>query len=182
MISLPLWASAIFVLYGVYGITGWIPTVMMQRGETFAASFSYGALIMGSSFFGTLACGYLADRLGRSREILTVWWCAGALCITVLALVNLHWLNVLCLAGAGFFIVGAQGGLNNFTAGSVRHRDPRHRCRLHAGVWTHRRGPRTVHQRAPPAGDTGLVCALRVARPGRSVRRAQRAVRAVGAA
>jgi AAHS family 4-hydroxybenzoate transporter-like MFS transporter len=117
MISLPLWFSAIFVLYGVYGITGWIPTVMMQRGETFAASFSYGALIMGSSFFGTLACGYLADRLGRGREILTTWWCAGAICITVLALVNLHWLNVLCLAGAGFFIVGAQGGLNNFTAG-----------------------------------------------------------------
>jgi AAHS family 4-hydroxybenzoate transporter-like MFS transporter len=117
MISLPLWFSAIFVLYGVYGITGWIPTVMMQRGETFAASFSYGALIMGSSFFGTLACGYLADRLGRGREILTIWWCAGAICITVLALVNLHWLNVLCLAGAGFFIVGAQGGLNNFTAG-----------------------------------------------------------------
>jgi MFS family permease len=116
-ITLPIWASAAFVLYGVYGITGWIPTVMMQRGETFATSFAYGALIMGSSFFGTLACGYLADRFGRTREILAVWWCTGAVCITVLAMVNLHWLNLVGLAGAGFFIVGAQGGLNNFAAG-----------------------------------------------------------------
>jgi AAHS family 4-hydroxybenzoate transporter-like MFS transporter len=35
----------------------------------------------------------------------------------VLAIVNVHGINMLCLAGAGFFILGGQGGLNNLTAG-----------------------------------------------------------------
>jgi AAHS family 4-hydroxybenzoate transporter-like MFS transporter len=44
--TLATWGAAFFVLFGVYGLTGWVPASMLARGDTFAASFGYGALIL----------------------------------------------------------------------------------------------------------------------------------------
>jgi MFS family permease len=116
--TLAVWATAFFILFGIHGLTGWIPTAMMQRGETFAASFGFGALIQLTGFLGSLLCGRLAERTGRDRSFLFVWWLGGALSVVVLALVNHHALNVMFIAGAGFCILGGQNVLNNFTAAS----------------------------------------------------------------
>ena len=116
--TLAVWATAFFILFGIHGLTGWIPTAMMQRGETFAASFGFGALIQVMGFVGSLLCGRLAERTGRDRSFLFVWWLGGALSVMVLALVNHHALNVMFTAGAGFCILGGQNVLNNFTAAS----------------------------------------------------------------
>jgi AAHS family 4-hydroxybenzoate transporter-like MFS transporter len=89
---------------------------MLARGETFAASFGYGALILMMNFVGTLAYSYFADRHGQGRAALVVWWIAGAIAAGILALVNIHALNFLCVGAAGFCILGGQGGLNNMTA------------------------------------------------------------------
>ena len=52
-----IWASAFLSLFCIFGLSGWIPTVMMQRGETFAASFGFGALMQIMSFVGALGSG-----------------------------------------------------------------------------------------------------------------------------
>jgi AAHS family 4-hydroxybenzoate transporter-like MFS transporter len=92
---------------------------MMQRGETFAASFGFGALMQIMSFFGGLALATLADRrFSLSPIYLALWWIVGALGVVTLVVVNTHGLNLAIVAAAGFFIVGAQHVLNNFTAGS----------------------------------------------------------------
>jgi AAHS family 4-hydroxybenzoate transporter-like MFS transporter len=114
--TLACWGAAFFVLFGIYGLTGWVPTAMLARGETFAASFGYGALILMMNFVGTLAYSYFADRRGQGRAALVVWWIAGAIAAAILAVVNIHVLNVLCVGAAGFCILGGQGGLNNMTA------------------------------------------------------------------
>ena len=31
--TLSVWVSAFFILFGIWGLTGWVPTAMMQRGE-----------------------------------------------------------------------------------------------------------------------------------------------------
>lgn len=120
--TLAVWAAAFFVLFGIYGLTGWVPTAMMRRGETFAVSFGFGALILVMNFAGCLVCSYLADsggaaRRGNDRWAMVIWWVAGALAMILLAFLNLHWLNMACVAAGGFFILGGQGALNNFTAG-----------------------------------------------------------------
>jgi MFS family permease len=114
--TLAIWAASFFVMFGIYGLTGWVPTVMLTRGETFAASFGYGALIGMMNFVGTLALGAYTDRRGHGRTALIAWWIGGAIAAGVLALVNIHALNVVCVGAAGFFILGGQGGLNNLTA------------------------------------------------------------------
>ncbi|MEO5737532.1 MAG: MFS transporter [Variovorax sp.] len=114
--TLTIWLAAFLSLFCIFGLTGWIPTVMMKRGETFAASFGFGALMQIMSFVGGLACGYLADRRGSSRSVLSTWWALGGLSVLALVFLDGHAVNIVCTAAAGFFVIGAQYVLNNFTA------------------------------------------------------------------
>ena len=116
--TLTIWLAAFLSLFCIFGLTGWIPTVMMKRGETFAASFGFGALMQIMSFVGGLVCASLADRRGSSRGVLTAWWALGGLSVLTLVIFNNHFVNVTCVALAGFFVIGAQFVLNNFTASS----------------------------------------------------------------
>ena len=116
--TLAIWGSAFLSLFSIFGLSGWIPTVMMQRGETFAASFGFGALMQIMSFVGALVLGHLVDRFGSNRGLLAVWWAIGGVAVLSLVVLNDHIVNVTSVAAAGFFIIGAQFVLNNFTAGS----------------------------------------------------------------
>lgn len=113
-----IWLSAFLSLFCIFGLTGWIPTVMMQRGETFSASFGFGAVMQIMSFLGGLVLGHLIDRFGRSRGLLGLWWAVGGLSVLALVAFNTHAVNVTAVAVAGFCIIGAQFVLNNFTATS----------------------------------------------------------------
>jgi MFS transporter, AAHS family, 4-hydroxybenzoate transporter len=114
--TIAIWIADFFVLFGIYCLTGWVPTVMMQRGESFAASFGFGALIQMTGFLGTLMCGYIADRSSAGSGVLAMFWLAGSLSVGTLVLGNTHLLNLVCVGGAGFCMLGAQGALNNFCA------------------------------------------------------------------
>lgn len=116
--SIAVCAAAFFILFSIFGLASWVPTVMISRGETFAMSFAFGGLIQIMGFVGALLCGLLAQRTGRDRTFLSVWWLGGALSILALALVNHHYLNIFLIAVAGFCIPGGQNILNNFTAAS----------------------------------------------------------------
>lgn len=116
--TLAVWAAAFCVLFAIHGLIGWVPTAMMQRGESFAVSFGFGALIQFMAFAGSLVCGFYADRSGGTRGAMAVWWVGGAVSVTILALFNIHALNVIFVAASGFCILGGQNILNNFTAAS----------------------------------------------------------------
>jgi AAHS family 4-hydroxybenzoate transporter-like MFS transporter len=114
--TIAIWATAFLSLFCIFGLSGWIPTVMIQRGETFAASFGFGALMQIMSFVGGLVLGHLVDRFGHNRSLLGLWWGLGGCAVLTLVFLNDHVVNVMCVAAAGFFIIGAQFVLNNFTA------------------------------------------------------------------
>src|SRR6266700_1763410 len=114
--TIAIWATAFLRLFCIFGLSGWIPTVMIQRGETFAAGFGFGALMQIMSFIGGIALGHLVDRFGHNRGLLGVWWGLGGCAVLTLVFLNDHVVNVTCVAAAGFFIIGAQVVLNNFTA------------------------------------------------------------------
>jgi AAHS family 4-hydroxybenzoate transporter-like MFS transporter len=114
--TLAVWTAAFCVLFGIFGLTGWVPTVMIQRGETFAASFGFGALIQAMAFVGSLVCGSIADRFHAPRAAMAAWWVGGAVSLGTLALVNNHILNFVGVGLAGFCILGGQNVLNNCTA------------------------------------------------------------------
>jgi AAHS family 4-hydroxybenzoate transporter-like MFS transporter len=118
-VSLTIWLTAFLTLFAIFGLTGWIPTVMIKRGETFAASFGFGALLQAMSFFGGLTLAMLADRgSAATPRLLGTWWAIGGLAVGALVFVNGHGFNIAVVAIAGFCVIGAQHVLNNFTANS----------------------------------------------------------------
>jgi MFS transporter, AAHS family, 4-hydroxybenzoate transporter len=118
-VSLTIWITAFLTLFAIFGLTGWIPTVMIKRGETFASSFSFGALMQAMSFVGGLTLATLADRgFAATPRLLGTWWIIGGIAVGALVFVNGHVINVAIIAVAGFCVIGAQHVLNNFTANS----------------------------------------------------------------
>jgi MFS family permease len=118
-VSLTIWVTAFLTLFAIFGLVGWIPTVMIQRGESFASGFSYGALMQATSFVGGLALAMLADRgFAPTPRLLGAWWIIGGIAVGTLVFVNSHTFNFAVVAIAGFCVIGAQHVLNNFTANS----------------------------------------------------------------
>jgi MFS family permease len=118
-VSLTIWVTAFLTLFAIFGLVGWIPTVMIQRGESFASGFSYGALMQGTSFIGGLTLATLADRgFAPTPRLLSAWWIVGGVAVGTLVFVNGHAFNFAVVAIAGFCVIGAQHVLNNFTANS----------------------------------------------------------------
>jgi MFS transporter, AAHS family, 4-hydroxybenzoate transporter len=117
--SVTIWITAFLSLFTLFGLTGWIPTVMIQRGETFAASFGFGAILQAASFAGGLLLANIADRQTIPIPyLLGIWWFMGGLSVLSLDWLDGHSFNLLFVGLAGFFVIGAQFVLNNFTAGS----------------------------------------------------------------
>jgi MFS family permease len=117
-VTIAIWATSFLSLFCIFGLSGWIPTLMQGRGETFGASFAFGALMQVMSFVGALVCGRLVDRSNRPRQWLCIWSVCGALSVLALIFFHSHWLNLALSAMAGFCIIGGQFVLNNFTANS----------------------------------------------------------------
>ena len=116
--SLTIWVSAMLSLFGVYALSGWIPSVMIQRGESFAVGFSFGAYMQIASFLGALTGAHFIDRKGSPTTWMACLWLGGAVSMAMLTLFNGHGLNLVAVSLAGFGIPGAQFLLNNFTARS----------------------------------------------------------------
>jgi AAHS family 4-hydroxybenzoate transporter-like MFS transporter len=118
-VSLTIWITAFLTLFAIFGLVGWIPTVMIKRGETFASGFSFGALMQATSFVGGLTLAMLADRgIAATPRLLCAWWIIGGIAVGALVFVNGHAFNFTVVAIAGFCVIGAQHVLNNFTANS----------------------------------------------------------------
>ncbi|HZO92444.1 MAG TPA: MFS transporter [Candidatus Baltobacteraceae bacterium] len=114
--TIVIWVCAFLILFDIYGLSGWLPTIMAARGEGFATSFGYGALLQFMSLLGAFACGAIADRRGSRKGPLLTWWVVGGIAVLLLALLNTHVTNFVLIAAAGFFVIGGQFILNNFTA------------------------------------------------------------------
>jgi len=67
--TIAIWATAFLSLFCIFGLSGWIPTVMIQRGETFAASFGFGALMQIMSFVGGIFLDITGDCLACGGDL-----------------------------------------------------------------------------------------------------------------
>lgn len=116
-LTLALWACAFFVLFDIYGLSGWLPTVMEKRGDGFATSFAFGAILQVAGMVGGLVVALRSDRTGKSlgRGLPPLL----ALATVAMILVSFGGnaaTDVVLVAIAGFGIIGGQFVLDNFTA------------------------------------------------------------------
>ncbi|SUA81384.1 4-hydroxybenzoate transporter PcaK [Pandoraea pnomenusa] len=110
------WAMGALSLFSSYGLSGWLPTIMLKRGENLSTSFAYGSLLVFASAFGSLICGVLADRIGNRRLAMSLAWLCGAAAIAMLALASGGSVTFVGIVVAGMFVIGTQTVLNNLVA------------------------------------------------------------------
>lgn len=114
--TIALWVTAFFVLFCVYGLQGWVPELMIQRGEGFAVGFAFGAIMQGAGIVGGAVAAYLADRKLGQRLTVMVFVVIAAVAAVAVAGFNVTFVNIAGVAALGFCVIGAQGILNNLAA------------------------------------------------------------------
>ncbi|MFL9879779.1 MFS transporter [Herbaspirillum rhizosphaerae] len=108
------WVSGFLSLFCIHGLTGWLPSMVIQRGEAVSSAFAYGSLIMVASLFGGMSSGWFADKVHSRIKAMVVWYAAAAVAMAFLAMFSERYMMIFFVAAAGFFVFGAQAVLNNF--------------------------------------------------------------------
>ena len=114
--TIGFWIMGALSLFASYGLSGWLPTIMLRRGETLSTSFAYGSLLVGASAFGSLFTGFWADHVRSRRQALSLAWCIAAVGVAMLASPAGGWLTQVGILVAGMFVIGPQTVLNNLVA------------------------------------------------------------------
>jgi len=107
-----LWMSCFMGLLILYLITGWLPTLITDAGSTVQQAASISAMFQLGSIPGALLVGLFMDRFNGNRIVATAYVLGG---VAILSLggniLGAGWLP-LQVGVVGFFIGGAQTGLN----------------------------------------------------------------------
>jgi MFS transporter, OPA family, glycerol-3-phosphate transporter len=109
-----LWAIAVanaFVYFVRYGVVNWIPTYLeTAKGFSFKQSSLGWALYEWAAIPGTLACGWVSDRVFKGRRApATLVFMGLTLVAVVVYWLNLHgplWVDYAALIAIGFLIYG----------------------------------------------------------------------------
>lgn len=114
--TIALWVTAFFVLFCIYGLQGWVPEVMIERGEGFTKGFTFGAIMQGAGLVGGIVSAYLADRKIGQRRTVMLFGVLAAIAALLVAGFNVTFVNMVGVGLLGFFVIGSQGILNNLAA------------------------------------------------------------------
>lgn len=109
-----LWAIAVanaFVYFVRYGVVNWIPTYLeTAKGFSFRESSLAWSLYEYAAIPGTIACGWMSDRVFKGRRApATILFMALTLVAVVVYWLNLHgplWIDYAALIAIGFLIYG----------------------------------------------------------------------------
>ncbi len=109
-----LWAIAIanaFVYFVRYGVVNWIPTYLEHtKGFSFKESSTAWAMYEFAAIPGTIACGWVSDKLFKGRRApANILFMALTLVAVVVYWMNLHgplWIDYAALIAIGFLIYG----------------------------------------------------------------------------
>lgn len=109
-----LWAIAIanaFIYFVRYGVVNWIPTYLQTaKGFSFSQSSTGWALYEFAAIPGTIACGWMSDKVFKGRRApATILFMSLTLVAVVAYWLNLHgplWIDYVALFSIGFLIYG----------------------------------------------------------------------------
>jgi MFS transporter, AAHS family, 4-hydroxybenzoate transporter len=109
-----LWTTYFMGLLVIYLLTGWLPTLIKDAGLPIATAATVTAMFQIGGTVGAILVGWTMDRATPNRIIATAY-ALGAVCILALGMSGaLSPYLALLVAASGFFMSGAQTGLNAF--------------------------------------------------------------------
>ncbi|WP_287815959.1 MFS transporter, partial [Pseudomonas sp.] len=112
--TLALWATYFMGLMVIYLTMGWLPTLLRDGGLPIERAATITGLFQIGGTVGAIVVGWIMDRRNPNRVIATSYALGGA-CILLLGAFSLESsLLAVGVIAAGFFMSGAQTGLNAF--------------------------------------------------------------------
>jgi len=115
--TISLWVTYFMGLLVIYLTTSWLPTMMKDAGMSIDRAANITAMFQLGGTVGALLVGWLMDRLYPSR-VIAASYALGAVALVVLGLSGLASTAIVPLVMVvGFFLSGAQTGLNGFAPG-----------------------------------------------------------------
>ena len=67
-VTIGIWLVAFTTCSLSYGLTNWMPTVLVQNGYSVTASYGYTTLMNALGCVGAIVAGVAADKLGRLKS------------------------------------------------------------------------------------------------------------------
>jgi MFS family permease len=84
----------------IYGITGWLPTLLVGAGYGLVKGYSFAVLQNAFSILGAMSSGYVADIIGRKINV-TLAWIFTAASVMILGCASNQWEVVICSVVVG---------------------------------------------------------------------------------
>lgn len=110
--TIMLWTTYFMGLLIIYLLTGWLPTLIKDAGFPIERAASITAMFQIGGTVGAILVGFAMDRFDRNRVIAFAYLMGGVFIFALGAgTLNSSWLPVLVTI-SGFFMSGAQTGLN----------------------------------------------------------------------
>lgn len=114
LMTASLWVTYFMGLLVIYLITGWLPTLIKDAGLPISTAANITAMFQTGGTVGAILAGWAMDRM-RPTWVIAGSYLGGALCVIgVGATGALSGSLFLWVLAAGFFMNGAQTGLNAF--------------------------------------------------------------------
>lgn len=109
------WATYFMSLLMVYGLSTWLPKLMMQAGYGLNSSLSFLIILQGGTIIGTIIIGKLADQFG-SKKMLVPMYSIGAIALLLLGFKNNMFIISLLVAITGACTIGSQNIMNAYVS------------------------------------------------------------------
>jgi MFS transporter, AAHS family, 4-hydroxybenzoate transporter len=87
MITAGLWITYICGCFNVYGITAWLPSLMLEKGFALTSAYTLAMANNGAAVFSNCATGYVAEIIGRRRNLI-MSFLLGVCSITLMAFIG----------------------------------------------------------------------------------------------
>lgn len=115
--SIALWVCAFMILFCIYGLSGWLPSVMESRGNGFAASFFFLAILQLAGIVGGITVAIVCDRRRGGLAVgLVVLMVIATLAVLLVGVSTGSVAQLVFTGFAGFGIIGGQSVLDTLSA------------------------------------------------------------------
>jgi len=94
-VTMTIWSIYFFGSVVIYGITGWLPTLLVGAGYGLVKGYSFAVLQNAFSLIGALSTGYVADIIGRKTNAAFAWLFTGV-AVLMLGFASNQWQVVVC--------------------------------------------------------------------------------------
>jgi MFS transporter, AAHS family, benzoate transport protein len=111
LMTVLIWATYFLNTTALYGLSSWLPSLLVKEGIPLVKSFSYGMVQAMGSATGGFVLGCIMDRFGRKPGLI-VTYLLGGLSVLLFGSVTNNISLFVAGAATGIFVVGTPTALN----------------------------------------------------------------------